>query len=262
MEYQTILTEEKNSALIITLNRPEAKNALNNQMWEDLCDALDAWDHDDSLRSCIITNVDDCFCAGSDLKELAAGTHKAPEGREDWGFAGMTKHYFNKPLIAAVRGKCLGGGLEMIIACDLAVASEESTFGFPEPLRGLTAAGGGALMRMGHQVPTKFANQLLLTAKPISALTAQSWGIINDVVPDDQVLDKALEYAQDIAECAPLAIQYTKRTLYETMSESEIYPSHGWDVVSQYEDITLNSEDAHEGEVAFAEKRKPVWRNR
>lgn len=259
MEYETILTEERNNTFIITLNRLEAKNAINNQMQEDLSNALDYWDKNDALRACIITNNGDVFCAGSDLKEISAGTLKMPEGKEKWGFAGMTKRYFDKPLIAAVHGKALGGGVEIVVACDLAVAAEDSIFGLPEPRVGLTCAGGGTLLRLAQQIPTKFANELMLVAEPISAQRANEWGLVNCVVPDDQVLDKALDFAEKIALGAPLSIKYSKRTAYETMSESSIYPSHGWDVVEKYEKITRGSADAHEGSTAFAEKRKPVW---
>lgn len=259
MEYQTIKTEERGNSFIITLDRFEARNAINNRMQEELSDALEYWDTTAELRACIITNTGPVFCAGSDLKEIANGTHRMPEGKEDWGFAGMTQRYFDKPLIAAVRGKCLGGGLEIVVACDLAIASDDSIFGYPEPRVGLTAAGGGSLIRLAQQIPTKFANELLLLAEPVSAEKALEWGILNRVVSDDEVVDKALEFADKIALGAPLAIKYSKRTAYETMSESSIFPSKGWDILKKYEKITRGSEDAHEGSTAFAEKRPPIW---
>lgn len=260
MHYETIETEEKGSVFIITLNRLEAKNAINNQMQEDLSSALDYWDKNNELRACIITNNGDVFCAGSDLKEIANGTIRMPEGKEKWGFAGMTKRYFEKPLIAAVRGKALGGGVEIVVSCDLCVASENSIFGLPEPRVGLSAAGGGTLLKIAQQIPVKFANELLLVAEPISAEKALQWGLINYSVPDEEVLDKAVDLANKISLGAPLSIKYSKRTMYETLSESTIYPSHGWDVVEKYEKITRGSYDAHEGSTAFAEKRKPIWK--
>lgn len=137
MEFETILTEERDGVFIITFNRLEARNAINNLMTKELSDALDYWDKNDELRACVLTNNGHVFCAGSDLKELAEDAWEMPEGREKWGFAACTKRYFDKPLIAAVRGKALGGGVEIVAACDLAVASDESIFGLPEPRVGL-----------------------------------------------------------------------------------------------------------------------------
>ncbi len=262
MEFETILTEERDGVLIITFNRLEARNAINNLMTKELSDALDYWDKNDELRACVLTNNGHVFCAGSDLKELAEDAWEMPEGREKWGFAACTKRYFDKPLIAAVRGKALGGGVEIVAACDLAVASDESIFGLPEPRVGLTAAGGGTLLRLAQQIPMKFAMELLLVAEPISAQKANEWGLVNYVVPDDQVVDKAVELAKKIALGAPLSIKYSKKTVIESFGSNFIYPSPGWEVLEEYEKITRASEDAHEGEVAFAEKRKPVWTGR
>ena len=262
MQFETILTEERDGIFIITFNRLEARNAMNNLITKEIGDALEYWDHNDDLRVCIITNNGHVFCAGSDLKELAAGAYEVPEGREKWGFAAMTKRSFDKPIIAAVHGKALGGGMEIVAACDLAVAANDSVFGLPEPRVGLTAAGGGLLLRLAQQIPMKFAMELMLVAEPISAQKANDWGIVNYVVPDDQVLDKAIYLAQKIILGAPLSIKYTKKTVIETMGENFPYPSKGWETLEEYEKITRASEDAHEGEVAFAEKRKPVWTGR
>ncbi len=262
MQFETIVVEDGEGVRIITLNRPEARNALSSKMWRELSETLDDFERDGSLRVAVLANTGSCFCAGADLKELAAGTWHAPAGKEDWGFAGMTKRAFDKPIIAAVNGKALGGGTEIALACDLAVASEDAVFGLPEPRRGLTAAGGGALLRIGQQLPFKFAMELVLTSEPVSAEKALSWGLVNYVVPSDQVVDKALELARSIAKGAPLAIAYSKRTMIESMGHPLAYPSEGWRKLEEYEQITRNSEDAHEGEVAFAEKREPVWKGR
>ncbi len=258
--YNTIKTEERNGIFIITLNRPEAKNALNNLMWQELCWAFDYLEETPSLRCCVLTNVGDCFCAGADLKEIAAGTHHAPEGYENSGFAGMTKRYIKKPIIAAAEGKVLGGGLEVVVACDLAVASSESTFSLPEPRRGLTAAGGGLLLRILQMIPQKAAMELLLTSEPFDAQKALDCFLVNYVVEPGETLDKAIELAEFICQGAPLAIEYTKRSAYETMGERVMYPSKGWELLEGFEKITQNSEDKIEGATAFAEKRRPVWR--
>lgn len=260
MEYSTIKTENENGVFIITLDRPEAKNALNNKMWQELCFAFDKLESDSSLRCCIITNTGDCFCAGADLKEIASGAWHAPKGYENSGFAGCTKRYISKPLIAAVNGKAIGGGIELMMACDLAVASEDSIFSLPEPRRGLTAAGGGTLMRIMRQIPSRIAMELMLVCEPFSAQRAKECFLINDIAPNGRVLDMAKDIAQKICLGAPLAVEYTKRTAYETQGASVMYPSEGWDIVEEYEKITQNSEDKLEGARAFAEKRLPVWK--
>ncbi|MGI6106214.1 MAG: enoyl-CoA hydratase/isomerase family protein [Raoultibacter sp.] len=262
MEYKTILTEVTEGVLVITLNRPEAKNAISARMWAEMQDALELWDADDSQRVAIITNTGDVFCAGADLKELAEGVWHGPEDKPDWGCGGYTKHFFEKPIICAVRGKALGGGLELVIAADLAVASSESIFGLPEPLVGLTAAGGGGLIRIAQQIPLKYANELLFTSNPVSAEKALEWGLLNYVVDDEEVMEKAMQIARDIVRGAPLSISCSKRTVYETMNESTVYPSPGWERLEEIEKITRGSRDALEGATAFAEKRKPHWEGR
>lgn len=262
MKYTTIKTEIDNGIFIIVLDRPDAKNALNSKMWEELCHAFDELENNSSLRCCIITNAGDCFCAGADLKEIAAGSWHAPKGYENSGFAGCTKRFITKPLIAAINGKAIGGGIELMMACDLAIASEDSIFSLPEPRRGLTAAGGGTLMRIMRQVPSRIAMELMLVCEPFNAQQAQECFLINKVVPKGEVLDAAKEMAQKICLGAPLAVEYTKRTAYETQGSSVMYPSEGWDIVEKYEKITQNSEDKIEGARAFAEKRQPVWKGR
>lgn len=262
MEFETILTEERDGIYIITLNRPRVKNAMNNQMWKELCLAFDHLEATDSLRCCIMTNTGDCFCAGSDLKEIAAEVFHEPEGYENCGFAGMTKRYISKPLIAAAEGRVLGGGVEIVVACDLAVCSTESTFQLPEPRRGLTAAGGGSIMRLMQMAPQKAVMELLLCCEPFSAQKAKECFLVNRVVEPGHVLEEAIKMANLIAKGAPLAITCTKRTAYATMGHEIMYPSEGWRILEEIEQITQTSEDKIEGATAFAEKREPVWKGR
>lgn len=260
MAYETILTEVRDHVLIITLNRPEARNAMSSQMMKDLSDELERWDNEPDERVCIITNTGTCFCAGADLKELAAGTHHLPEGKEDWGLLGMSKHQFKKPLIAAVNGICVGGGMGLMLACDMAVASDHSVFGLPEARRGRASTGDGAIVRLMQQIPQRFAAELILVGDNISAEKAAQWGLLNYVVPEEQVLEIALGLAAGIVKSAPLAIEYSKAAMKECAAENDLFPGKGWEIMDHYQALVNATEDAEEGPRAFAEKRDPVWR--
>lgn len=169
MAYETILTEERNGVLLITFNRPKARNAMSSLMMEEFSSELERWDNDPTQRCCIITNAGTCFCAGADLKELAAGTYHLPKGKENWGLLGMSKHRFKKPLIAAVNGVCVGGGLGLVLACDIAIASSHSVFGLPEARHGRASTGDGAILRLMQQIPQKYAAELILVGDNIDA---------------------------------------------------------------------------------------------
>lgn len=257
-----LITEERGGIFIITLNRPEARNAMCSELVDAFSDALEYLDNSTELRVGIITNNGPVFCAGADLKELAAGTNRLPEGKEDWGLLGMTKHYFKKPLIAAVNGVCVGGGLGILLCCDMAVASDHSVFGVPEARRGRAASGDGTLIRAMQQIPQKLASELILVGKNINADKAERWGLINYSVPEAELMDTAIELAQGIVDSAPLAIEYSKRCMYEGMNESPLYPSKGWEILDHYQELVNATEDAHEGPLAFSEKRNPVWKGR
>lgn len=262
MAYETILTDSHDGILTITFNRPQARNAMSSLMMEEFSTELERWDADPTERVCIITNTGSCFCAGADLKELAAGTYHLPEGKEDWGLLGMSKHQFRKPLIAAVNGVCVGGGMGILLACDLAVCSDHSIFGLPEARRGRAATGDGAVLRLMQQIPHKYAAELVLVGDSISAEQAQRWGLVNYSVPEAELLPTANRLAAGIAASAPLAIEYSKAAMKEAAALDDLFPGSGWQVMDHYQELVNATEDASEGPRAFAEKRPPVWKGR
>jgi enoyl-CoA hydratase/carnithine racemase len=196
MSYEFILTEKRNGVFILTLNRPEKRNALNTQMWAEIAQALEAFEADEDARALVITNNGPCFCAGSDLKEISNGTYHPPAGYEDQGFATITGHYIEKPVIAAVEGMCMGGGAEILLACDIGVLSSDCVIGYPEVKRGLVAGGGAALLRLAQAIPVKFALELLLTGQNIDAQTAVSWGMANHIAEPGHTLERGCALTQ------------------------------------------------------------------
>ncbi|MDQ0691354.1 crotonase/enoyl-CoA hydratase family protein [Arthrobacter sp. W4I7] len=246
--------------LLLTLNRPEARNAINGEVAASLGAALELLNRDDDLRVGILTGNGAAFCAGQDLKAFAAGEPVIPRENPHWGFAGFVRHFTAKPLIAAVNGYAFGGGMELALACDLIVASDTALFGLPEVKRGLFAAGGG-VPRLVQQLPAKIATQMVLTGDPITAQTAERWGLVNEVV-DGKVLEAAsIALARSIAVNAPLAVQASKRII-ATASFQSTWNSEPWEQIGRELDAVFASEDADEGSSAFIEKRDPVWRSR
>jgi len=245
--------------LTITIDRPDVLNALHLPAHVELSQAFDLYAADPVLRVAIVTGAGDrAFCVGTDLKSLAVtGEYEYPKG----GFAGITKRFdLWKPVIAAVNGLCLGGGVEILAACDLAVASDHAQFGLPEPRVGLAALGGGALQRLAWQGPMKDAMWLALTAQRIDAAEARRLSLVNQVVPHAELMPAAMAVAREILACAPLSIEATKQVLLQSADASSLeaamqgrYPAA---------ERMLASEDAREGPRAFAEKRKPRWQGR
>jgi enoyl-CoA hydratase/carnithine racemase len=263
MSYEFILTEKRNGVFILTLNRPEKRNALNTQMWAEIAQALEAFEADEDARALVITNNGPCFCAGSDLKEISNGTYHPPAGYEDQGFATITGHYIEKPVIAAVEGMCMGGGAEILLACDIGVLSSDCVIGYPEVKRGLVAGGGAALLRLAQAIPVKFALELLLTGQNIDAQTAVSWGMANHIAEPGHTLERALQIAEAIAANGPVAVRLTKRQVYENLDRGWLRENNpGWDAAMAADMNIKQTEDAHEGSTAFAEKRPPIWKNR
>ena len=251
---EELLTEERDGILIITINRPEAKNAMNKAAAEGIAAALDRLDANDNLRVAIITGAGGTFCSGMDLKGFLRGESPSIEGR---GFGGLTQNSAAKPIIAAVEGYALAGGLELMIACDLVVAHKDAKFGIPEAKRGLVAGAGG-LMRLPDQIPHKVAMELALTGDFFGAQRAYELGLINRVT-DGAALDAALELAAAINANGPLAVRVSKQIIEESRGWS-----HGerWANQAKLMGPVFMSEDAREGAAAFAEKRKPNWKGK
>ena len=261
-QWEYLNVREDDGVFIITLDRPEARNAINSAMWAELCDALEMFDASATAQVAILTNTGSVFSAGADLKEYNTNTLHPPVGREDWGTGGMTQRYWKKPIIMAACGKVVGGGAEMLLASDLAIIAQSTTISFPEAKNGLFPGGGGAPLRIGRSIHLKHAMELLLTGKPIDSETAVLWGLANHAVPDEDVLDTAIDLAHQIMECGPLAVRLIKQSIYECMDKSFLSISNGWRIMQEYNRIARASEDAQEGTTAFREKRKPVWKGR
>lgn len=246
-----VLTEIRDGVLIITLNRPEAKNAANKALSEQVAAALDVLDSDDSLRVGIITGAGGTFCSGMDLKGFLMGEIPFVAGR---GFAGLTEAPPKKPLIAAVNGYALAGGFEIALACDMIVANKDAKFGIPEVKRGLAAAAGG-LVRLPRQIPQRLAMELALTGDFVSAPRAYEMGLINRVV-DGDALDGAMELAKAVAANGPLAVAVSKQVIREQADWSQ---DESWKKQGAITAPVFTSKDAQEGAAAFAQKRAPNW---
>ncbi len=248
---EEVLTEVRDGVLIVTINRPEAKNAMSKAAAEGIAAAMDRLDADDTLRVGILTGAGGTFCSGMDLKGFLRGESPSVEGR---GFGGVVQKPPAKPLIAAVEGYALAGGLELMIACDLVVANKDAKFGIPEAKRGLVAAAGGVMM-LPDQIPERVAMELALTGDFITAERAYQLGMINRVT-DGSALQGAMELAAQIAANGPLAVRVSKQIMKE---------SRGWSMDERYDrqaqliGPVFVSADAREGSLAFAEKRKPNW---
>jgi crotonobetainyl-CoA hydratase len=248
--------------VVITINRPEARNAVNSAVSTAVGDALASAQADPEVRAAILTGAgDESFCAGADLKAAARSENLAHPEHPEWGFAGYVHHFIDKPTIAAVNGSAFGGGAELVLASDLAVADERATFGLPEVKRGLIAGAGGAF-RIVEQLPAKIALELLLTGDPIAATDARKWGLVNQVVADGTALEAALALAQHIAANAPLSVQASKRVAYGADNGSIGAEEAKWARLSREAVALKKTQDAAEGLQAFVQRRQPVWKAR
>ncbi|MBJ7485147.1 crotonase/enoyl-CoA hydratase family protein [Brevundimonas sp.] len=254
IEAPEVLTEVRGRILIVTLNRPKAKNAATYAMAVLLAAAMDRLDADDGLTVGIIAGAGGSFCAGMDLKGFLRGERPSIPGR---GFAGLTTAPPAKPLIAAVDGYALAGGMEMALACDLVVANRNARFGLPEVKRGLAARAGG-LIRLPRQMPPRVAMELALTGGFLTAERAMNLGLLNRL-SEGPSLDEALLLAEEISANGPMAVKASKRVVVESRLWDE---TEMWAIQDQIMDPVFASEDAREGAVAFAEKRAPQWKGR
>jgi enoyl-CoA hydratase len=250
-----VLTEVRGRVLLITINRPDQRNAVNAAVAEGIASAMDRLDAEAELSLGVLTGAGKGFSAGMDLKAFVTGERPYAGDR---GFAGITQRAADKPLIAAIEGFAVAGGLEVALSCDLIVAARGARLGIPEVKRSLVAA-GGALLRLPRILPRTVAMELALTGEPIDAERAHELGLVNRLAEPGQALTVALELAETIAANGPLALAATKRIMTEAVDwpDSEFFTRQG--------EITapvMGSEDAREGATAFAEKRAPVWRGR
>ena len=252
---EAVRVEPDGEVLLVTIDRPEARNAVNLAVAEGIAAALDRLDGEDGLRAGVLTGDGGTFCAGMDLKAFVAGERSYVEGR---GFAGIVQGPPRKPLIAAVEGWALAGGFEVALACDLIVAARDARFGLPEVKRSLVAAAGG-LIRLPRRIPYHLAMELILTGDPIGAERAAGIGIVNRLAEPGEALAAAHELALAIARNGPLALAASKRIVASAQDWTE---SEAWERQREIAEPVFASEDAREGATAFAEKREPVWRSR
>jgi enoyl-CoA hydratase/carnithine racemase len=248
-----VLSSVDDGVAVITINRPQARNAVNGEVARALAAAVDDFDGRPDIRVMILTGEGGNFSAGMDLKGFLTGDLPVVPGR---GFGGIAERPPAKPLIAAVEGYALAGGFELALSCDLIVASEEARFGLPEVSRGLAAAAGG-LLRLPRRIPYHLAMEVALTGEHFPATRLWAAGLINALVPAGQALSGAVELAAKVARNAPLAVVASKQVIVE---------SADWDAADAFArqraltDKVFTSADAREGAMAFAERRAPVWK--
>ena len=250
-----VLVERRGAVQVITINRPEARNALNGAVAAGIRDAVDELDGLDDLRVGVLTGAGGTFSSGMDLKAFLRGEVPSFPGR---GLCGITQTPPRKPLVGAAEGWALAGGFELLLACDLVVAGASARFGVPEVTRALVAGAGGALV-LAQRIPRALALELLLTGDPIDAGRAAEIGLVNRVVDDGGALVEAIGLAERIAANGPLAVMATKQI---ALSAGDWAAGQRWDEAARVMGPVFASDDAKEGARAFAERRAPVWQGR
>jgi enoyl-CoA hydratase len=253
----SVVYEKRGPFAVIKINRPEARNAVNGAVAQGIEDAIDQIESDDSVWVGIITGEPPVFCAGADLKEINAG-NAGGLATAKGGFAGIVQRERTKPMIAAVDGPALAGGTEIVLSCDLVVASTTATFGIPEVKRSLVAAAGG-LFRLGRKIPLNIAMELTLTGDPIDATRAHHFGLVNRLVEPGDALEAAIALAEQICANAPVAVRESRKIVLEATNAPD---DVGWKMSMEGMGVAMRSEDFSEGLTAFIEKRPPVWKGR
>lgn len=257
MPYEMILTETRGRVGLITLNRPQVMNALNNQLMRELIDALEAFDKNDAIGAMVITGSEKSFAAGADIKEMADQSIQQMMDRDHVAVFGRIRT-IRKPVIAAVSGWALGGGCEIALACDMIVASESARFGQPEINIGVIPGAGGT-QRLTHAVGKVIAMEMILNDRRLSAQEAYQFGMVNRVASVEGYLEEALKLAEEIASRAPLAVRAAKKMINQTFERTL---SEGLTEEKQEFYNLFASQDQKEGMRAFIEKRKPAWKGR
>jgi enoyl-CoA hydratase len=252
VEYET-----RGRVAVLTINRPEARNAVNGAVAGGFEDGIDRLEADEDVWAGVVAAKGPVFSAGADLKLIASGGFAEME-TDRGGFAGLVRREHRKPLIAAVDGLALAGGCEIALACDLIVASKAASFGLPEVKRSLVAAAGG-LFRLPRAVPRNIALEVALTGDPIDAERAHRHGLVNELVEPGQALDAALALAERICANAPVAVWQTRKVVLEAASESD---ERAWEITREALGDVVRTEDFREGPQAFVEKRPPRWKGR
>lgn len=257
MTYTTILTETRGRVGLVTLNRPEAMNALNHTLTRELMDALEAFDNDDAVGAMVVTGNQKAFAAGADIKEMADKSVQEMYDNDPIAQFGRIRA-IRKPVIAAVSGWALGGGCEVAMSCDMVIASETARFGQPEITIGVIPGAGGT-QRLPRAVGKAIAMEMVLNNRTLSAAEALQFGLINRIVPIEAYLDEALKLAEEVASRAPVAIRSAKKMV------NQAYEQFLGDALSEEKKEFYNlftTEDQKEGMLAFAEKRKPEWKGK
>jgi enoyl-CoA hydratase len=258
-----LLRDRHDAIEVLTLNRPASANALDPPLLAALNEAFAEIEQDDGVRVVILTAAGERhFCAGMDLAAFGAQQANGVQNQDVPGTSGgrsaldLFQQTCTKPIVAAVNGAAVGGGFELVLACDLVVAAEGARFGLPEVRRGLVAGGGGTLL--GTRIPLALALELGLTGNLLVARRAEQWGLVNRVVPAEELMEAALQLAESVAANGPLAVRATKMLMRRAVTED---PGTGWGTSGELGAV-FGSEDAREGALAFMEKRPPAWKGR